>query len=326
MAPVIPAVPPGIPRPLWSVMIPTYDCASYLQTTLASVLAQDPGPDEMQIEVVDDCSTRDDPASVVGKFGRGRVGFHRKPQNAGATANFNTCLERSRGHLVHILHGDDLVAPGYYAKVAAAAMSHTATALFACRARIIDEHGIEIGLSPRLNSLETSSSNATQFYCGNPITAPSVTIRRRFYEQYGGFHPAFAHVADWEMWCRAIHQGSGLTFPDILASYRSHSKNDTSSGIRTGRNLREYLLLGLHHAQSLPNFQLSELHQHVATEAYRLSHIFRRAGDFEAARANYAVFQEACPGVAGSLLRLKWFASRNCDQFSGAFLRRKLGS
>jgi glycosyltransferase involved in cell wall biosynthesis len=46
--------PPDPARPLWSVMIPTYNCADYLRETLASVLAQDPGPEEMQIEVVDD--------------------------------------------------------------------------------------------------------------------------------------------------------------------------------------------------------------------------------------------------------------------------------
>ncbi|HZG65515.1 MAG TPA: glycosyltransferase, partial [Herpetosiphonaceae bacterium] len=63
----------GAPRPLWSVMIPTYNCARYLRGTLESVLAQDPGPDHMQIEVVDDGS-QDDPAAVVAEVGRGRVG------------------------------------------------------------------------------------------------------------------------------------------------------------------------------------------------------------------------------------------------------------
>ena len=43
---------PDEPRPLWSVMIPTYHCADYLAHTLRSVLRQDPGPDAMQIEVV----------------------------------------------------------------------------------------------------------------------------------------------------------------------------------------------------------------------------------------------------------------------------------
>ena len=81
----IPPVAPG-PRPLWSVMIPTYNCAGYLRETLASVLAQDPGPEAMQIEVVDDASTRDDPEAVVREFGGSRVGFFRQPENVGQPA------------------------------------------------------------------------------------------------------------------------------------------------------------------------------------------------------------------------------------------------
>ncbi|MEQ9234992.1 MAG: glycosyltransferase [Coleofasciculus sp. E2-BRE-01] len=50
-------IPKGEQRPLWSVMIPTYNCAQYLRETLANVLAQDPGSEVMQIEVIDDHST-----------------------------------------------------------------------------------------------------------------------------------------------------------------------------------------------------------------------------------------------------------------------------
>ena len=57
----VPPVTDARARPLWSVMIPTYHCARYLAETLASVLDQDPGPEAMQIEVVADHSTADDP-------------------------------------------------------------------------------------------------------------------------------------------------------------------------------------------------------------------------------------------------------------------------
>ena len=63
-------------------MIPTYNCARYLGETLRSVLAQDPGPDAMDIVVVDDASS-DDPASVVEDLGRGRIQFYRQARNLG---------------------------------------------------------------------------------------------------------------------------------------------------------------------------------------------------------------------------------------------------
>ena len=81
-------------------MIPTYNCANYLRETLTSVLAQDPGAEIMQIEVIDDCSTKDDPQAVVEELGKGRVIFYRQPQNVGHTKNFETCLTRSRGKLI----------------------------------------------------------------------------------------------------------------------------------------------------------------------------------------------------------------------------------
>src|SRR5712692_12027908 len=71
-------------RPFWSVMIPTYNPrADYLEETLRSVLQQDPGPEEMQIEVIDDHSSDDLAAQTVRRVGGGRVSFHAEPQNRG---------------------------------------------------------------------------------------------------------------------------------------------------------------------------------------------------------------------------------------------------
>ena len=110
-------IPGGEARPLWSVMIPTYNCANYLRKTLTSVLAQDPGAELMHIEVVDDHSADDNPAAVVAELGEHRVGFYQQPVNVGVPGNFDTCLQRSRGHMVHILHGDDFVLKGFYNKM-----------------------------------------------------------------------------------------------------------------------------------------------------------------------------------------------------------------
>jgi len=53
---ILPVSVPGR-RPKWSVMIPTFNGARYLQQTLESVLTQDKGAKNMQIEVVDEPRT-----------------------------------------------------------------------------------------------------------------------------------------------------------------------------------------------------------------------------------------------------------------------------
>lgn len=100
-------------RPLWSVVIPTYNCSIYLRETIQSVLIQDKGVENMEIWVVDDCST-DNPQAIVEELGKGRIGFYRQKQNVGQLNNFSTCLNLAKGKIIHLLHGDDFVHDGFY--------------------------------------------------------------------------------------------------------------------------------------------------------------------------------------------------------------------
>src|SRR5580704_11221966 len=115
--PEISPVPDYIRRPLWSVMIPAYNCSQYLTDNILSVLAQDPGPDHMQIEVVDDCSTDTDVEFLVQEIGKGRVSYFRQQENVGSLRNFETCINRATGRYIHLLHGDDQVLIGFYAEI-----------------------------------------------------------------------------------------------------------------------------------------------------------------------------------------------------------------
>src|SRR5262249_48160119 len=89
-------------KPTWSVMIPVYNGTKHLVKALDSVVAQGFDEHEMQIEVVDDSSTKDDPEAVVkAKFGK-RVSFYRQSERIGMAANWNACIQRARGTLIHI--------------------------------------------------------------------------------------------------------------------------------------------------------------------------------------------------------------------------------
>ena len=238
--PEIEPVPDGIYRPKWSVMIPTYNCAVWLRETLKGVLAQDPGHEAMQIEVMDDASTKDDPAAVVHELGEGRVTFYRHPQNVGATANFNACLARSRGHLVQVLHGDDLVLPGFYQRMEELLDRNPGAGSAICRYATIDDKGVwcsiskviqrDVGIAP--GALPTIvAENSAQF--------AAVVLRRSLIEAVGGFHSHLIHASDWDLWKRAALHQSVAYESTILACYRVFEGNDTSRLIKTGANVAD---------------------------------------------------------------------------------------
>ena len=241
MAPrTIAPLPPGRTRPFWSVMIPTYHCADYLRHTLRSVLAQAPAADEMQIEVVDDASFRDDPEAVVREVGAGRVSFFRQPANAGPQGTFTTCVERAQGEWVHILHGDDMVRPGFYEAVRRGADSDPTIHAAFCRVIRIDERNGWIDLSQR----EAATAGVLpdlieRLAICNLIMFPSIAVKRRAYEQLGGFHPDLFHSADWDMWKRIATRFPVWYDPEPLALYRIHRGSDTSRLMQTGANIRD---------------------------------------------------------------------------------------
>jgi hypothetical protein len=194
----------------------------------------------MQIEVVDDASDRDEPAAVVTEIGRGRVGFHRQGVNVGHSANFRTCLERARGHYIHLLHGDDSVRTGFYRKLQEGfERSPEAGAAF-CRQVFIDSHDREIWVSP----VERSPSGVLpgwleRIAVRQLIQTPSIAVRREVYERLGLFDRRLSWVEDWEMWCRIAANYPVWYEEQPLACYRVHDTSSTSNKIRTGENLRD---------------------------------------------------------------------------------------
>ncbi len=240
--PVIIPVVAGTNRPLWSVMIPTYNCSTFLRETIESVLENDCGSDSMQIEVIDDHSTDEDVEKLIHEIGKGRVTYFQQKTNVGSLRNFETCLNRATGEWVHILHGDDKIEKGFYKEIKKLFTDYPETGAAFTKVRYINEKGDEIEgdeTTPKNNGLVVDW--LPQIAASNIIQPPAIVVKRKVYEKLGSFF-AVHYGEDWEMWVRIAANYPVAFSPKRLAIYRYLRSNSISNAsLRSGQNCKDIM-------------------------------------------------------------------------------------
>jgi GT2 family glycosyltransferase len=267
-------------------MIPTHNCANYLRETLASVLAQDPGPDVMQIEVIDDWSTKDDPEAVVAEVGGGRVLFTRNPRNLGPTETFNVCVARARGHWVHILHGDDAVLPGLYDEVRRALTVRPDVVMVGGPLVMIDENGRWVAVigprGPELGGVFEDFLRAEAVE--QQLQYAGTVVKREAFERVGGFCTVFGHTQDMDMWFRIGELGPVWCTARPYGLFRIHAASDTGRQMVLGTNMHEEVIAARINLARLAARSVAppaDWRQRLAQRAYRNARKLNRAGSAE---------------------------------------------
>jgi glycosyltransferase involved in cell wall biosynthesis len=242
----IPQSPPSvrpvegtIKRPLWSVMIPVYNCSKYLKATLESVLSENIPEEQMQIEVVDDYSTDTNVEELVFNISKGRAQYFRQEKNVGSLLNFATCLNRSRGHLVHLLHGDDKIKKGFYAKIESLFSSYPDAGAAFSRFAYIDSNGKFMHNHDAEEQPEGVLKNWLPVLCERQrIQYAGMVVKREVYEKLGGFY-GVEYGEDWEMWMRIAANYPIAYSPEVLAEYRMHQQSISGKAFLTGQNMND---------------------------------------------------------------------------------------
>lgn len=249
---IIAPVEPGVSRPAWTVIIPTYNRTKYLESTLRSVLDQADESGQpydasgMQIIVVDNASTQPGVEEMVRRVGGERVEFFRQPSNLGVVHNFNTGLRRARGHWIHVLHDDDMVLPGFYAAFDELIQAHPEVGLAFCRTIAMSPEGRwrHILQPPGLREPETGALSTGIWKDGlflfvsetsnDYLRCPAIVVARRAYEECRGFDPAFNYSADMQMWMRVAARFEVGYVDQPFALYREHLASDSMTLIQKG--------------------------------------------------------------------------------------------
>lgn len=93
---------------LVSIIMPSWNTASFIQESIDSVLAQT--YDNWELLLVDDCST-DNTDEIVEKYCDKRIRYFKNEKNSGAALTRNRAIREARGEWVAFLDSDDLWHP-----------------------------------------------------------------------------------------------------------------------------------------------------------------------------------------------------------------------
>jgi glycosyltransferase involved in cell wall biosynthesis len=274
------------------VIIPTYERVHFLPQALKSVLAQDPGPDRMQIEVMDDCSTSKEVEAVVRQIGGDRITYTRQASNVGQFRNVNEGIRRARGRWLHILHDDDWVMPGFYATLEASLGMEQVGAPGAALTtiNIHDRQGLLRSTWPaQRNGAGVLEDWLIKTATSVRVQTPAVVVRRDIYEALGGYNPDFPWPGDWEMWQRIAAHYAWWYEPAAIACYRDHETSVTHTAKRTASNMVEIRSVIDYAQHYLPSDIAPAIRDNArrywAQFAFRTARRLIAAGDFEGGAA-----------------------------------------
>ena len=239
--------------PLISVMIPVFNRADLLADALESVMCQ---YDEKLLEVwvVDDCSTSDNPQESIARYPKHSIKFFRQPGNVGQVRNLNKCIELANGTLIHLLHCDDKVLPGFYhAIMEASARQPEAGAFFTCY-NTINHDGVLLGVSEPLQQRSGYIQNwFEKIATSQLIQTPSIVVKKEVYGKLGGFNEMLTWTEDWEMWVRISKTYPVYYINQVLATYRKANNSNSDDSFKTGRfiwDLKNVIAENFKHHQS----------------------------------------------------------------------------
>lgn len=226
-----------------SVCIPTYNGAAYLADAVHSVLQQTYPDFEL---IISDDASLDNTVQIVSSFQDERLRLVANPVRLGLVGNWNRCLELAGGEYIAIFHQDDLMEPSNLVEKVAALEKYPSAGFVYSDINLIDQNGTIVGGHwTRQPEVDTKFSGDEFFGVvsanGNPVSCPSVIVRRECYDQLGYFDSRLPFAVDLEMWLRIAKRYDVAFVAKPLISQRTHFAQETSRFQGTGHDYLDVL-------------------------------------------------------------------------------------
>lgn len=212
--------------PLVSVLMPAYNCASFIGAAIESVLAQT--YPQFEVLVIDDGST-DRTSEIVSRFAYldSRIRLITR-EHQGLVETLNYGLELARGSYLARLDSDDISAPHRLEVQVSYLEARSEVVIIGSAYKLIDPSG-----APHQISYMPQSDVAIRWHglFHSPFAHSSVMLRLDVMRRLGlGYDPKMQEAEDYELWSQLLQHGQGCNLPEALVQYRQHPDQASLQG------------------------------------------------------------------------------------------------
>lgn len=225
-------------RPLVSVIIPAFNCSNYIDDAVKSIFKQT--YTELQIIVIDDCST-DDTWKKLEHLAKqdDRLEIHRNESNLKIVDTLNKAIALSKGKYIARMDGDDIRLPDSIKKQVGYLEAH--------------KNVVIVGGSIMISTVKMKPINERNYphsdkeirktiFRFSPFAHPTIMMRASI-AKAEKYNPVFNWAEDYDLYFRLGKHGEFANLPDTLLRLRTHNQSVSRKKTKTQEKLTLYIRL-----------------------------------------------------------------------------------
>lgn len=220
----------GVDEDLVSIITCVYNGQRFLEEALSSALCQ--SYENVEVIVVNDCSTDQSEDVIHGFSGDHRMRYVRNTKNLGLAKSRNIAMELCRGRWVTFLDQDDRYRRDRVERfLNRAARTEGASFIFS-DASLLDERGERCGsFTSRFPFLacrdRVAGADGWLIRKGNFIATVASFIKKELCDRVGRFDERFNYACDYDFYMRCGRLTDVLYVPETLSDWRMHPGQQT---------------------------------------------------------------------------------------------------
>ncbi|MDB5001951.1 MAG: glycosyl transferase family 2 [Mucilaginibacter sp.] len=205
-----------------SVVMPVYNAAEFLRSSIDSILNQ--SLTDLEFIIINDGST-DTSHNIISSYTDPRIKYINKQKNQGLVKCLNEAIEIANGPYIARMDADDIAYKDRLTMQVSYLQQNKHVKLVGAHVRLIDINSKPFGTWRYPTSLIDVKKEIKNRCC---FAHPSVVFEKNIFNELGGYYPILV-AEDYDLWVRILNKYEGINLDCILTDYRIHSTNYSST-------------------------------------------------------------------------------------------------